>query len=109
MLNVKFFSSQPEDQYRRHDCIDYHQNTMEQPRTLDPKECRQALLHLNGTDNSQPNALIHSNSFIFFDNIQKQRLLETKHPRFRITKLKHFSLCCFCSDNKLSTCLKRNS
>ena len=61
---------------------------MECPRTLDPTECKQAIRHLNGTNNPQLDALNYSNSFTFFNDIQKQRLLETKQPLFRITKRK---------------------
>ena len=43
--------------------------------------------HLNGTNNPQLDAFNYSNSFTFFNYIQKQRLLETKHPPFCITKL----------------------
>ena len=46
-----------------HGRTDYHQNPMERPRTLDPTEWKHAIRHL------------------------KQRLLETKQPTFRITKL----------------------
>ena len=49
---------------------------MERPRTSDPTEYKHAIRHLNGTDNPQRNACDYSNSFTFFDDIQKQRLLE---------------------------------
>ena len=54
--------------------------------TLDPTECKHAIRHLNGTDNPQLNAFECSNSFTFFEDFQKQRLLENKQPPFRITK-----------------------
>ena len=60
---------------------------MERPRTFDPTECKHAIRHLNGTNYPQLDAF---NSFTFFDDIQKQRLLETKQPPFRITKLNSF-------------------
>ena len=56
----------------------------------DPTECKHAIRHLNGTNNPQLNAFNYSNSFTFFNDIQKQRLLETKQPPFRITKLNTF-------------------
>ena len=83
----KFVCAQSDYKYRRHDRTDYHQNTMERPRTLDPTECKHAIRHLNGTHNPQLDAFNYSNSFTFFNDIQKQRLLETKQPPFRITKL----------------------
>ena len=63
---------------------------MERPRTLDPTECKHAIPHLNGTNNPKLYAFIYSNSFTFFDDIQKHRLLENKQPAFRITKLNTF-------------------
>ena len=97
----KFVCAQSDYKYRRHDRTDYHQNTMERPRTLDPTEWKQAIRHLNGTDKPHFNAFDCSNSFNFFDDIQKQRLLETKQPPFRIAKLNtfHFSAFCFCMAN----------
>ena len=86
----KFVCAQSDYKYRRHDRTDYHQNTMERPRTLDPTECKHAIRHLNGTNNPQLDAFNYSNSFTFFNDIQKQRLLETKQPPFRITKLNTF-------------------
>ena len=86
----KFVCAQSDYKYRRHDRTDYHQNTMERPRTLDPTECKHAIRHLNGTNNPQLDAVNYSNSFTFFDDIQKQRLLETKQPPFRITKFNTF-------------------
>ena len=86
----KFVCAQSDYKYRRHDRTDYHQNTMERPRTLDPTECKHAIRHLNGTNNPQLNAFNYSNSFTFFNDIQKQRLLETKQSPFRITKLNTF-------------------
>ena len=83
----KFVCAQSDYKYRRHDRTDYHQNTMERPRTLDPTECKHAIRHLNGTHNPQLDAFNYSNSFTFFNDIQKQRLLETKQPPFRIAKL----------------------
>ena len=50
---------------------------------------------LNRTDNPQLNAFEYSNSFTFFDDIQKQRPLETKQPPFRITKPNTFHYCAF--------------
>ena len=82
---------QSEYKNRRHDGTDYHQNTMERPRTLDPTECKHAIRHLNGTNNPQLDAFYYNNSFPFFKDIQKQRLLETKPPPFRITKLNTFN------------------
>ena len=43
---------------------------MERPRTLDPKECKHVISHLNGTDYRQLNAFEFSNSFTFFVDIQ---------------------------------------
>ena len=86
----KFVCAQSDYKYRRHDRTDYHQNTMERPRTLDPTECKHAIRHLNGTNNPQLDAFKYSNSFTFSGDIQKQRLLETKQPPFRITKLNTF-------------------
>ena len=60
---------------------------MERRRSLDPTECKHAIRHLNSTENPQLNAFDYSNSFTFFDDIQKQCLLETKQPHLRITKL----------------------
>ena len=50
---------------------------MEHPRTLEPTECKHAVRHLKGTDNPQFKAFENSKSFTFFDDIQKQRILET--------------------------------
>ena len=86
----KFVCAQSDYKYRRHDRTDYHQKTMERHRTLDPTECKHAIRHLNGTNNPQLDAFNYSNSFTFFDDIQKQRLLETKQTPFRITKLNTF-------------------
>ena len=78
----KYVCGQSDYKYRRHDRTDYHQNTMERPRTLDPTECKHAIRHPTGTDNIQPNAFPYDNSVTFFDDIQTKRLLETKHPVF---------------------------
>ena len=51
---------------------------------------KHAIRHLKGTDNPQHNAFAYSNSFPFFEDFQKQRLLETKQPPFRITKSNTF-------------------
>ena len=80
---------------------------MERPRTLDPTECKHAIRHLNGTHNPQLDVFNYSNSFTFFNDIQKQRLLETKQPPFRITKLN--TLWCFCLDHQFTISIKLNS
>ena len=69
---------------------DYHQNIKERPHNLGPTECNHAGRPSNGTDNSQFIVSDYSNSLAFFDVIQKQRLLETKQPPFRITELNTF-------------------
>ena len=86
----KFVCTQSDYKYSRHDRTDYHQHTMERPRTFDPTEFKDAIRHLNGTDDPQLNAFDYSNSFTFFDDIQNQRRLETKQPPFRKTKLNTF-------------------
>ena len=63
---------------------------MERLCTLDPTECNHVIHHSNGTENTQLIAFDYSNSFTLFDAIQKQRILETKQPPFRITKLNLF-------------------
>ena len=107
----KFVCAQSDYKYCRHDRTDYHQNTMERPLTLDPTECKHDIRHLNGTNNPHLDAFNYSNSFTFFIDIQKQRLLETKQPPFRITKLNHFHYGAFgfCLDLKFSTSIKLNS
>ena len=65
---------------------------MERPRNLDNTECKRAIPHLNGTNNLQLDAFSYTNSFTFFNDVQNQRLLETKQPPFRITKLNTFHL-----------------
>ena len=72
--------------------FNFHQNTKESPRILDPTKCKHAMRHLNDNENSQLNAFDFSSSFTFFDDIQKQRLLETEQPHFRIFKLNTFRL-----------------
>ena len=81
-----FVCAQSDYKYCRHDRTDYHQNNMERLRTLDSRECIHVVRLLTGTDNPQLNAFDYSNSFSFFDGIQKQRLLETKQPPFHNTK-----------------------
>ena len=72
MLNVKKpVCSQPDYIDRRQDRSDYHQNTMENARTLDPTECKLGIRHLKGTDKAQQFPSDYSNSFTFFDDIQK--------------------------------------
>ena len=61
----KFVSAQSDFKNRRHDRTDYHQNTMERPRTLDPTECIHAIRHLNGTNNPQLDAFNYRNSLPF--------------------------------------------
>ena len=63
---------------------------MERPCTLDPTECKLAIRYFIENDNPQLNAFNYSNSFTFFEDIQKQSLLETEQPPFRITKLNTF-------------------
>ena len=63
---------------------------MERPRTLDLLKCKHAIGHLNGTDIPQLNAFDYSNSLTYFDDIPKQRLLETKQPPFGKTKINTF-------------------
>ena len=63
---------------------------MKRPRTLEPTQGKLAIRNLNGTKNPQLDAFNYSNSFTLFDVIQKQRLLETRQPPFRITKLNTF-------------------
>ena len=82
-----FVCAQSDYKYRRLDHTDYHQNTMERPRTVDFTECKHVIRHLNGIDNPQLSAFDHSNSLTFIGDIKNQRLLETKQPPFRITKL----------------------
>ena len=86
----KIVCAQSDYKYRRHDRIDYHQNTMECPRFFDPMECKHATRHLYDTNDPQLDAFNCSNYFTFFIDIQKQRLLETKQHPFRITKLNTF-------------------
>ena len=73
----KLVCAQYDYKYRLHDRTVYNQNTMERPRTLDPKECKHAIRHLDGTDKPQLSAFDYKNSFTFFGDIPKQRLLET--------------------------------
>ena len=61
----KLVCAQSDYECRRHDRTDYHQNNMERPRTLDPTECKRAILQLNGTNNPQLNAFKYSNAFTF--------------------------------------------
>ena len=82
---------------------------MERPRTLDPTECKHAIRHLNGTHNPQLDAFNYSNSFTFFNDIQKQRLLETKQPPFRITKLNIYHYGAFLMDHQFTISIKLNS
>ena len=49
-----------------------------------------AICHLNGTGNPRTNAFNYTSSFTFSDDFQKQRVLETKLPAFRIYKLNNF-------------------
>ena len=86
----QFIFAQSDFKYHRHDGTGYHQNTMERPRISDPTECNHAICHLNGTDNPQLDGFDYSNSFTFFEIIQKQRLFESKQPPLRITKLNNF-------------------
>ena len=86
----KFLCAQPEMNYRCNDGTDYHQKSKERPRTLDFTEYERAIRRLNGTDNPQLNAFDYRNSWTFFDDIQRQRLLETRQSPFRITKLNIF-------------------
>ena len=91
----KFVCAESDCKYRRHDRTDYHQNTMERPRTLDPTECKYAIRHLSETNNPQLDAFNYTNSFTFFNDFQKQRLLETIQPPSRITKLDTFHYSAF--------------
>ena len=68
---------------------------MEPPRTLDPTEYKYAIRHHNGPDIPQVNAFAYGNSFTFFDDNQKQRLVELKQPPFRLTKLNTGHTCAF--------------
>ena len=106
MPNAKTLSAQPDHRYHRLDRTDYHPNTMEHPRILEPTECKHAIRHLNGTHNPELNAftLNASYSFTFFDDFQKQRLLETKDIFFELPNSTHFT-CCFCLDSNFSTVL----
>ena len=63
---------------------------MQDPRTLNTTENLQAIRHTYGTNNPRLNAFDYSNSITFFDDIQKQRHLETKPLSFRINKLNTF-------------------
>ena len=86
---------------------------MERPRTLDNTECKRAIPHLNGTNNPQLDAFSYTNSFTFFNDVQNQRLLETKQPPFRITKLNTFHYGAFAwianSQLVLNSTLKENA
>ena len=46
----KFVCAHSDYKYSRHDCTEYHENTMERPRTLDSTEFKHAIRYLNGTD-----------------------------------------------------------
>ena len=91
----KIVCAQSYYKYRRHDRAEYQQITMELPRTLDPTEYKYANCHHNGPDIPQLNAFAYSNSFTFFDDIQKQRLVETKQPPFRVSKFNTVHTCAF--------------
>ena len=60
---------------------------MERPLPLDSTECKNAIRHLNGTDNPQLKAYHYNNSFTFFPDVKQQQLLERYQPRFQVTKL----------------------
>ena len=73
---------------------------MELPLPLDLTECKLAIRHLNGTDNTQLNSYNYNNYFTFFDGIKKQQLFERYHPRFQTTRLNayHYGwFFCLCS------------
>ena len=104
----KFVCAQSYYKSRIHDCTDYQQNTMQHPRNLDRTECKHANRHLNGTDNPQLNAFNCSKSFTFFDDIQKQPLLETNDLLSVSHNLTLFTMV-LSLVNKLPTCFKLNS
>ena len=72
---------------KRHVHADYHINTMQRPLPLDPTDCKLAIRHLNGTNNTHRNSSNFNNSFTFFDDIKKQQLLERYQPLFQVTRL----------------------
>ena len=83
----RFVCAQSDYKYRRHNHADYQINTMERPLTFDPTECKLAIRHLHGTDNTQPNSYNNNRSFTFSHDIKKQQFLERYQLRFQITRL----------------------
>ena len=86
-----FVCAQSDYKYCRHDRTDYHQITMEPPRTLDPTECKYAICHLIGTDNSQLDAFNSSNFFTFFDDIKYNAFLKLSKSLSEQLNLAHFT------------------
>ena len=78
----KLVCAHPAYKYCRHDRTDYHQNTMQNPRTLDPTKCKHAIRHLNGTDNPQPNASDYGNSFTLLMIIKTNATLKLNNSLF---------------------------
>ena len=71
------------------------------------------ICHPNDTVNPQLNAFDYSSTFTFFKDIQKQRLLGTKQPPFRVTKFNTFQYVAFAwitnSQLKLTSTIKEKT
>ena len=83
---------------RRHDRLQWGQNTLELPKILDPIECKNMIRYLNATDSNELNNYNIQRSFSFFDDSDYQNKIERVQQPFRVHKLNAWHIGTFVND-----------
>ena len=80
----KVWCSQTFTSNRRHNRLDWGQNTLELPKKIDPVECKNIIPYLNATNSKELNNYNMQSSFSFFDDNDYQNKIEQVQRPFRV-------------------------
>ena len=94
----KVWCSQTFSSSRRYDRLQWEQNTLELPKTLDPIECKNMIRYLNATDSNELNNYDIQSSFSFFGDTDYQKKNEQIQHPFRVDKLNAWHIGTFVYD-----------
>ena len=83
---------------RRYDPLQWGQNTLELPKTLNPVECKHLIRYLNATDSNESNNYNIQSSFSFFDDSDYQNKIEQVQQPFRVERLNAWHIGTFVYD-----------
>ena len=94
----KVWCSQTFTSSRRYDRLQWGQNTLELPKTLDPIECKNMMRYLNATDSEELNNYNIQSSFSLFSDSNYQKRIERVQNPFRVKQLNTWHIGTFVFD-----------